>query len=490
MPFLYKNFDQLIFYDLSAFSETPEFSSDGSHEYIQNYPDPEEKITLIEQKDLSNVVPLGESNIIKRKMFSLGSTYVKNDIDVFWCTDMDEFFREDLIKAVEGILSKENVSIQLDHFNFWRTHEYILTQDKNLLWDFGDLLVRICKHTPGNKYGHCSIGKQYPIHKLENHYLYHFAWIGNDRIKNKFIFYLNNGLTGNISENYTKIWEDFSPEKLDKEIYGYPKMHPNSGLKSGLVKSPVDVFSELPYLDQNIIKEMTKYSPFKILYLSTHTGLGDHCICYGLVKELSKQNDLVFLFTKNEPNHLQNVKRLYGTIKNVKILAEDPKKYGDRVLIIGGDKFFSDFKKDKSLGHEKYFYNQAGVPFNLKWDNFYLDRNMEKEKDIFYNVLKLKDEEPFIFLHEDVQRGYRIERKYLSPNCRIINISDFSNISIFDLIYTIERAKEVHVINSSLVCFIDIAQIKNSNLIYHKYTRPGSHEQPIFRLNWKIIENR
>jgi len=46
LPFLYQFFDQIIFYDLNIV--TKKFSDDGSHEFIKNYPDPENKITLIE----------------------------------------------------------------------------------------------------------------------------------------------------------------------------------------------------------------------------------------------------------------------------------------------------------------------------------------------------------------------------------------------------------------------------------------------------------
>ena len=41
LPFLYEHFSQLIFYDLSAFDNKFQFSQDGSHQYIKNYPDPE-----------------------------------------------------------------------------------------------------------------------------------------------------------------------------------------------------------------------------------------------------------------------------------------------------------------------------------------------------------------------------------------------------------------------------------------------------------------
>ena len=52
LPFLYKHFGQLIFFDLNVGTENPHFSLDGSHEFIRDYPDPDKKITLINKKDI------------------------------------------------------------------------------------------------------------------------------------------------------------------------------------------------------------------------------------------------------------------------------------------------------------------------------------------------------------------------------------------------------------------------------------------------------
>jgi hypothetical protein len=84
MDFLYDNFDQLIFYDLNVGTLNPHFSIDGSHEFIKDYPDPDNKITLIEKKDLSDVINFrGDGSIEKRKMFAVGSSYVWDDIESF-----------------------------------------------------------------------------------------------------------------------------------------------------------------------------------------------------------------------------------------------------------------------------------------------------------------------------------------------------------------------------------------------------------------------
>jgi len=105
LPFLYENFHQLIFFDLNIKTHT--HSTDGSWEFLKAYPDPESKIVLIDQLDLSHITKYyGHSFVEKRKMFALGSRYVSDDMDVFWCDDMDEFFDVEWIKQVEEILVK------------------------------------------------------------------------------------------------------------------------------------------------------------------------------------------------------------------------------------------------------------------------------------------------------------------------------------------------------------------------------------------------
>ena len=112
MDFLYKNFDQLIFYDLCIYCVPMSHSTDGTYEYLQNYPDPENKITIIDKTDINDVEGNnGKGGIEKQRMYRVGSSYVKDDIDVFWCSDVDEFCDVGLIGEVERILENPDVSV-------------------------------------------------------------------------------------------------------------------------------------------------------------------------------------------------------------------------------------------------------------------------------------------------------------------------------------------------------------------------------------------
>ena len=103
----------------------------------------------------------------------------------------------------------------------------------------------------------------------------------------------------------------------------------------------------------------------------------------------------------------------------------------------------------------------------------------------------LKDDEEFFFIHESIDKGI-INRKYLKENIKLINPCDYTQISLFDFLYTIEKSKEIHVVNSSFRTLIDIMNINHNSLNYHRYVK-GTYlrelecSQPTCRLNWNIF---
>jgi hypothetical protein len=225
------------------------------------------------------------------------------------------------------------------------------------------------------------------------------------------------------------------------------------------------------------------------LYLCTHYGFGDYVICYGLVRELAKRYDNVILFAipHRSPLHVENIKRLYSSIENVKILTDDPALYRD-VAYLGWEKFAEHIKKDPHTPFPRFFYDQVGVPLNLMWDNFYFERDMRKEKEIYYDKLGLEDGEEYIFLHDDPIRGFVINKAHVCMDVKVIHLVDLLDISILDILYVVEKSREVHVTTTGLVPFIDQMNIQHNSLNLHRYIRPLAYDQPILRLNWNIID--
>lgn len=230
------------------------------------------------------------------------------------------------------------------------------------------------------------------------------------------------------------------------------------------------------------------------IYIYHHLGMGDHILCNAIIRTYAKKYDKVFLFVK--PKNISNVRYMYRDLSNIKYITLDDldirnfMKFSpqNNYLIVGHWKLHEELKINKYSTFDEIFYKMAEVPFEDKWKRFYLQRDIEKEKDVYYNKLGLKDDEEFIFMHDDPQTGRMINEIYSLKKNKIIKPVDYLNISIFDFLYTIEKAKEVHCMDSSFSCLIDTIQLKNDNIFMHSYVRKDGSPSPKFKLNWKIIK--
>lgn len=229
------------------------------------------------------------------------------------------------------------------------------------------------------------------------------------------------------------------------------------------------------------------------IYIYHHLGLGDHILCNGLVRYFAELYERVYLFAKT--HNLKNVSYMYRDLQNLKFIPMDNSEVNffmkvspnNNYLIIGHEELHKKLKTENKT-FDEIFYEMANLPFEDKWDKFYFQRNLEKEKDVYYNKLKLKDREEYLFVHDDQKTGRLIKSAYLSKKIKIINPADFKNIGIFDFIYTIEKAREVHVMDSSFSCLIDTMKIQKENLFMHFYVRTDNSPSPKFKLNWTIIK--
>lgn len=230
------------------------------------------------------------------------------------------------------------------------------------------------------------------------------------------------------------------------------------------------------------------------IYIYHHLGLGDHIICNAIVREYAKKYDKIFLFVKS--HNYKNVSYMFRDLTNVKYISmddSDVKKFmelnpDNNYMVIQYDTEYvlQLFKRLDAKGFDERFFEIAQLPYEDKWDKFYFERDLEKEKDAFYNKLQLKDDEEFLFVHDDPNGNRGFKAELIPKKIKTIHPIDYKNIGLFDFLYTIENAKEIHVMNSSFLNLIDCIQIKNLDLFYHEYARPEYNMT--LKLNWTIYK--
>lgn len=231
----------------------------------------------------------------------------------------------------------------------------------------------------------------------------------------------------------------------------------------------------------------------KSVYIYTHQGLGDMIACNGLVRTISEMQDHIYLFAK--PNNTKNIIRMFSDESNIRIIPMEEQHIkqfmqinpNNNYLIVGHEKLHRKLVEDPNGRFDQLFYEMANIPFQNKWNKFYFKRDLEAEKEVYYDQLGLKEGEEFIFVHDDKERPIT----HTFPGVKVIK-PERKDISIFDFLYTIEKANAVHCIDSSFLNLIDCIQLrKDDNLFFHKYVKihlVGEGGTPTLKLNWKILD--
>lgn len=232
------------------------------------------------------------------------------------------------------------------------------------------------------------------------------------------------------------------------------------------------------------------------IILYHHLGLGDHIMCHGIVREYCKKYEKAAIFTL--PQNYPSVSFMYKDLKNLTIIKGDKifaqnfisanaskpenEKY-DYVKIVG----FQNLNWHSAIPLEKQFYNIAGVDLSKKWDNFFIERDLQRERNLFKKSALKED---YAFVHDDVKRNYKIKEDKIGKNLKIFKPNPELTDNIFDYITIIENAKEIHVIDSSFMFLIDCLKYENPNqkLFIHRYARENDNwKLPILKKDWQVF---
>lgn len=227
------------------------------------------------------------------------------------------------------------------------------------------------------------------------------------------------------------------------------------------------------------------------ILLYHHLGLGDHIMCHGIVREYCKKYDKVSIFSKS--HNYTSVSFMYRDLKNLTIIQGDD-IFAENFILLNAS-MYDEVKRigfqnlDRSTGAplEWQFYQLAGVPFEKKWSSFFVERDFEKEHALYDLVAPKKD---YAFVHEDRERHYIINRDKIGGDCEIITPDKEVTENIFDYCTIIEKAEEVHVIDSSFMFLIDCLGYENPNqkLFIHRYARENNDWQlPILKKDWYVL---
>lgn len=125
--------------------------------------------------------------------------------------------------------------------------------------------------------------------------------------------------------------------------------------------------------------------------------------------------------------------------------------------------------------HSKY------MIMNLNWNDwssgFKFNRNVDKENDLYYNVLGLKDNSEYAFYNRYSNTDNIRNNNLVFPESDLlsVNLEILDGFSLFDWCKVIENAQEIHTSHTSVPYLIDKLDIKSKK--YYMYQ--GSHNDNV-----------
>jgi hypothetical protein len=219
-----------------------------------------------------------------------------------------------------------------------------------------------------------------------------------------------------------------------------------------------------------------------------HLGLGDHIDCNGMVRYFADlyEDDVIHTFAKEQ--YFDMIEWMYRDEEQIKVHKIQGNEYAgvynfmkendfssEDLYIVGHGNYPTNPSPDKNCW--EYFYEQLGIDLDIKQDFFYVEPDDDEEKRVFDKLNPTGED--YVFVHDDPARGFSID---IENNLKIIR-NDISE-NIFNFAKIIEKAKEIHLMESSFKSMVEHYPTKGK-LFFHDFREHplGKHEK-----DWTVIE--
>ena len=158
-------------------------------------------------------------------------------------------------------------------------------------------------------------------------------------------------------------------------------------------------------------------------------------------------------------------------------IGKDIYDRGAGAVVEEGGAFISPATADMTHNDGKIMsskYSMVGLDHSDWQDYFKFERNFDKEDDLYYNILGLKDDSEFVFINNLYNTDIR-DSELLSPenyDLPVVELKIMEGFTLFDWCKVLEKAKSVFTINTSINYLIDVLDTS-----YERYVIIAHSEQ-------------
>ena len=207
-------------------------------------------------------------------------------------------------------------------------------------------------------------------------------------------------------------------------------------------------------------------------------GIGDIFFCQKIARVMMQNRYQVIWPLRPDIHWIKDyIKDIYFPTIDDDFLGKDVYERGAGAVINENGAFISTATADMTHNDGKIMsskYSMLGLDHSDWKDYFKFERNFDKEDDLYYNVLDLKDDSEFVFINNLYITDIR-DCELLSPenyDLPVVELKIMDGFTLFDWCKVLEKAKSVFTINTSINYLIDVLDTS-----YEKYVIIAHGEQ-------------
>ena len=244
----------------------------------------------------------------------------------------------------------------------------------------------------------------------------------------------------------------------------------------------------------------------KTCIIKQAAGIGDILFCQGIAKHYANSNHRVIYPLQSNLIYLQN----YLVHPNIEFCnVEDDfeyKEYYNKGISIDTEEFVF-LNLDTSYMYIPYGYANDGI-LPSKYQMVHLDpnswinslsiiRNSERERWLYYDYLKLTDEEPYILVntkHGTPPNYAEFPIPSIDSENRLVSMDFIEGTTIMDWLLVMEKASGIVTVDTCIQYLLE--KLNHNYEFYYCYTRDGTKNHihrfgldKIFTIKWNYIYN-
>jgi hypothetical protein len=122
-------------------------------------------------------------------------------------------------------------------------------------------------------------------------------------------------------------------------------------------------------------------------------------------------------------------------------------------------------------------YDMLRMDFRRWKENCVIKRDVEKEKELYYQKLGLQDGERFVLVSENFTTGGKRQRSLpVSTELKIIYMTPVDGFTIIDWLMVIERAEIIHAVSSANIYLFELFELSAKRIhLYIRRPNESSH---------------